>query len=335
MDVSKNIKAVALFSGGLDSSLAIKLVKDQGIDVYGLHCVMPWGEGNLKRCERAAEKLGIVFHPVYLGNEYFDMLKNPRHGYGRAINPCIDCHRYMVIQAGRYMAEIGAKFLFSGEVIGQRPMSQRKAALPLIERDTGLEGLLLRPLSAQRLPETIPERQGLIDRTRLLDISGRSRKKQFALAEEWGITDFANPAGGCLLTEKHFAGRMRDFLSFPYHDARESAVLCYGRYLRLDHDHILIVGRNQTDNQALREQAYADDWLLKLKGVPGPTALLKGLGSPDEELLARAAGAVQWFSKCRGREPMLVSYTRRDDPADPDVIQAAPATEEEIEGMLR
>ncbi len=205
-------KAIGLLSGGLDSTLAVKIIIEQGIEVIALNFMSPFCACTAKSagCKSEAMKVskafGIQIKPVFLGEEYLEMIKNPKHGYGRALNPCVDCRIMMFKKAGQFMKESGASFVFTGEVLGQRPMSQRKDTMRIIEKESGLEGLIVRPLCARLLPETIPEKEGIVDRNQLLRIQGRSRKEQIKMAENLQIQDYPCSAGGCLLTEKGFAG---------------------------------------------------------------------------------------------------------------------------------
>ncbi|NQT52811.1 hypothetical protein HQ576_12200, partial [bacterium] len=212
-----DVKAVALLSGGLDSSLAVRVVQEQGVEVEGIHFLSVFNGSapatpTVLRPLRVARQLGIRFRPVNFTREQLGLVRHPAHGYGANMNPCIDCHMAMLRRAAKIMEDVGARFIVTGEVVGQRPMSQRRRVLGEINRETGLDGLILRPLSAKLLPPSIPEKEGWVDRERLLDIQGRSRKRQLALAAEYGITEHASPAGGCLLTDPRFSTRLRDLL---------------------------------------------------------------------------------------------------------------------------
>ncbi|MBW2000225.1 MAG: hypothetical protein JRJ29_19985, partial [Deltaproteobacteria bacterium] len=210
------VKAVGLLSGGLDSTLAARLMLDQGIQVYAINFTSPFctctpkGAGCASVITALRQLGGIPLRRVFLGDEYLEIVRSPKHGHGSGINPCIDCRILKLKKAAAYMKEIGASFIFTGEVLGQRPMSQYRAALHIIDRESGLEGYVLRPLSASHLEPTVPEQKGWVDRKRLLGIKGRSRKIQMTLAAEKGIKDYPCPGGGCLLTDRNFAHRMRD-----------------------------------------------------------------------------------------------------------------------------
>ena len=207
------MKAIALVSGGLDSVLALKMVQDMGTDVIPLHIVTPFNESccsNLTLLSELIENQGLELKTINAGMDYVEMVKKPKFGYGSAINPCRDCRAYMLKEAKEMMANVGADFIVTGEVLDQRPMSQNKKAMMLVEKQVGLEGLILRPLSGKILPPTIPEQKGLVDRNKMLDIKGRSRKKQTELARKLGLKNWPNSAGGCLLTDQRFAYKLTE-----------------------------------------------------------------------------------------------------------------------------
>jgi tRNA-specific 2-thiouridylase len=303
----KAVRAVGLLSGGLDSTLAAKLMKDLGIDVYGVYFSMPWGCGKEERVKRAAELLKIPLTVITLDEDYLKMIQNPKHGYGSAFNPCIDCHAYMAQKAGAYMKKIHADFVFTGEVLGQRPMSQLKHSLRLVEEESGLKGRFLRPLCAKLLEPTLVETQGLIDREKLLSLSGRSRKEQIRLAKEWGITDYPWPAGGCLLTDKNFAKRLKDIFKHGYRDQDEIVSLKWGRHFRLNENFKAILGRNEKENDLLIQHAHKEDYILELPDRRGPSLILKG-EDPTPEILALAAGLIQRFSRHKEDPSIAVEY---------------------------
>ncbi len=290
-----NPKAIALLSGGLDSTLAVRLILDQGIAVEALNFVTPFCTCNRRgRCEarHVAEEFGIPWKTIAITEEFFPVIKDPRYGYGSGMNPCLDCRILMFSRARERMEEIGAAFVFTGEVLGQRPMSQHRQAMRIIDRESGLDGRLLRPLSARLLEPTIPEKEGLVDRERLLDIQGRSRKPQMALAEERGITDYPCAAGGCLLTDPGFARRMRDLVRFrPDFDLNDVNLLKAGRHFRLLPGAKAVVGRNEEENRRLQILARKDDVLFEVKGCGSPTTLLRGEVGKAEMHLAAAITA--------------------------------------------
>lgn len=299
-DKAEKPKAVALLSGGLDSTLAVKLMIEQGVDVKAVAIKTPFcdfdcGHGCGFRVKEVAEKLGVELKTVYLGDEYLEMLKNPKHGYGSGMNPCIDCREMMFRVAKDYMQDIDAKFIITGEVLEQRPMSQNPRALKIIEHESGLEGKVLRPLSAGHLAPTEAERSGLVNRDRLLSIKGRTRKPQIELAKNLGITDYPNSAGGCLLTDPQFAKRVRDL--FEHTDKptlNDTELLKVGRHFRISKDIKLVVGRNKDENDVIASLAMPTDLLLEAKNQKGPLALLRG--ECDDGMLTLAASIVHRYS---------------------------------------
>jgi len=299
-ETSEKPKAVALLSGGLDSTLAVKLMIEQGVDVKAVAIKTPFcdfdcGHGCGFRVKEVAEKLGVDLKTVYLGDEYLEMLKNPKHGYGSGMNPCIDCREMMFKVAKDYMQEIDAKFIVTGEVLEQRPMSQNPRALKIIEHESGLDGKVLRPLSAKHLEPTEAENSGLVKREQLLSIKGRTRKTQIALAKNLGITDYPNSAGGCLLTDPQFAKRVEDL--FEHVDKptlNDTELLKSGRHFRINKDAKLVVGRNKDENDVISSLAMPNDLLLEVKDHTGPMALLRGIY--DESIITLAASIVHRYS---------------------------------------
>lgn len=290
-----NVKALAMFSGGLDSVLAAKLIIDQGVEVEGIHFSNVFSqfygehdESGGTGVERLAQVLGITLHKDNISEELAELVKHPKHGYGSGMNPCIDCRILSTRRAGVVMERIGAKFVITGEVLGQRPMSQHRKALELIARESGLPGLIVRPLSAQLLEPTVPEKEGMVDRDRLLALRGRSRRTQLSLAEEFGITGYQTPAGGCLLTEAAFSTRLHDLFE---HDPKaglvEMSILRYGRHIRISPTVKIIVGRDEADNHAL-ERYRAGRAVLEATDYPGPVTLAPA-GLPDEMKTLAAA----------------------------------------------
>ncbi len=269
------IKAVALFSGGLDSILAVKLIEEQGIEVKGINFKTPFF--GLEKTFVAAKDLNMNLETIDITQELMEILRNPRHGFGKNMNPCIDCHTLMFKKAGEDMTKIGASFILSGEVLGERPMSQNRNSLNIIEKESGFEGRILRPLSALLLAETIPEKESLVDRNKLLDISGRSRKRQMELAVKMGIEDYPSPAGGCKLTEPAFSKRLRDLFTQGGFSLEDIELLKLGRHFRLSKDIKLVVGRNKEENEQLQNFFQDGDFLFKAKNLKGPVSLLKGV----------------------------------------------------------
>lgn len=296
---NKKIKAIGLLSGGLDSILAVKIILDQGIEVIPVHFLMPFMRSTRESIEASSmkaqcDRLGVPLRVRYLGDEYMQIVRNPSHGHGKNLNPCIDCKILFLHEAVKLMQDEGASFIFTGEVIGQRPMSQQSWALDLIEKEAGLAGLLLRPLSALKMTPTIPEEKGWVDRSKLFGITGRSRKAQIRLAAELGIEDFPNPAGGCLLTEKFFCARLDDLLRHEEASIRNIELLKFGRFFRLTEHFFLIVGRNQADNQTIVNLADPQDCLLSPETLPGPTGL--GVGTFDPDTLDLAMGIIARYT---------------------------------------
>jgi tRNA-uridine 2-sulfurtransferase len=304
------VKAVSLFSGGLDSILATKLIQNQGIDVYAFNVRSPFcalKKEGLSEAEQGAKQINVPLKVVDAGNEYVRMVKNPKHGYGKNINPCVDCKIFFFKLAKKYAKEIDADFIFTGEVLGERPMSQHLPQLKIIEEEAGLKGKLLRPLSAKLLPETPAERKGLVDRSKLLDISGRSRKPQLKLAEEFGIKTFPSPAGGCLLTCKEYAEKLGDLYEHKKTvSASDVALLSVGRHFRFGKNKV-IVGRNQVENKLLMENKAAKDFYFELPDVVGPVSVLQG--PKTKKAIEAAAGLTVYYSDARTQKAS-VTYGR-------------------------
>ncbi|MFA7397744.1 MAG: tRNA 4-thiouridine(8) synthase ThiI [Candidatus Bathyarchaeia archaeon] len=273
------VKAISLFSGGLDSILATELVRRQGIEVIAFYVETPFEISKKKDTtdvQQTAEQLNIPLIIQNAKKAYIKMLRNPKHGYGKNINPCIDCKIFILKQAKKYAKEINADFLFTGEVLGERPMSQHGPALKTIEKEAALEGKLLRPLSAKLMPETEAEKKGLIDRNKLLGIQGRSRKPQLALAKEYGIKVYPSPAGGCLLTCEEYARKLQDLFSHKKRVTIEDIkLLRIGRHFRSGSNKI-IVGRNFEENTSLTKNKSNSDYFFELPDVVGPVTILQG-----------------------------------------------------------
>lgn len=321
------MKAVSLYSGGLDSQLAVCVIKEQGIEVVAVNFVTPFF-GAEERFSISAQHLGIEYHEINLGNSYMDVLNNPVYGYGKNFNPCIDCHAFMLKNAGLFMQDIGANFLITGEVLGERPMSQNKASLGLVAKLSGYQGLILRPLSAQLLTPTIPETQGWVDRSKLLDISGRGRTRQMQLAEHYGILEYPTPAGGCLLTQENFSKRMRRLLAIkPESEINEFEILKVGRHFYLGDNVLLVVGRNHAENERLNNLVSGDDYLLKVLNRPGPLGLIRPLGADEAVDVDMAAAIVARYSDARDLPlaQVQVSQPGREDTRIIDVIPLPPS----------
>jgi tRNA-uridine 2-sulfurtransferase len=280
-----NVKAIALFSGGLDSILAFKVIQEQGIEVLGVTFSTPFF--GAQKAMATARQIGLPLAVLDITEEHMKMLHSPRYGYGKNMNPCIDCHTLMLKVAGRQMEEEGADFVFTGEVLGQRPMSQGKQSLYVVAKNAGYPDRILRPLSAALLPETEPERSGKVDRGRLCDIQGRGRKRQIEMAVHYGIRSYPPPAGGCLLTDPIFSRRLRDlFDRHPGHRMRDIDLLKVGRHFRLNQTTKAVVGRNVMDNGTIEKLAEAGDALIRIDQFPGPAVLVPGGGDADTIHLA-------------------------------------------------
>lgn len=311
------MKAIALLSGGLDSTLAAKIVMEQGIELEALNFLTVFctctnrGETCLAS-QKVVKTLGIPLKVFNVSNEYLNVVKDPKHGYGSNMNPCIDCRIFMLKKAKVYMEEAEASFIVTGEVLGQRPMSQRRDAMRLIEKEAGLEGYIIRPLSAKFLPATIPEKEGWINRENLLGIQGRSRKPQMKLADHYGIRDYPCPAGGCLLTDPQFANRMKDLMLYnPNFSLNDVHLLKIGRHFRLSHNLKLVVGRNKEDNKKIQTFAQEEDILLKALHHPGPLSLLRG--EPNGIEIEKAASITVRYGKAKDLKSVEVLYKKGNE----------------------
>jgi hypothetical protein len=276
-------QAIALLSGGLDSSLAVKMMIDQGIAVTAVHFTSPFcnctskSAGCKNQAVKVAREFGIPVRVIHKGMDYMRIVENPPHGHGRGMNPCIDCRIYMLKKVKEMMADSGDSFVITGEVLGQRPMSQHRAAIRKIERESELEGRILRPLCAQHFPPSIPEQTGIVDRAKLLAFSGRSRKPQIDLAERLGVKDYPCPAGGCLLTDSVIAARLRDlFDHVPDFDLADLHLLKVGRHFRLNPGLKIILGRNKLENEQIQALARPGSVIFRPFDFRGPTCLASG-----------------------------------------------------------
>ena len=290
-------KGFSLMSGGLDSQLAVRVLQRAGAEVEGVCFVTPFFSP--KAAEQAAAALGIPLNVVDFTDDEIALIENPPHGFGGAMNPCIDCHATMIRRAGEMMLARGFDFVATGEVMGQRPMSQNKQSLGIVAKSSGLEGRLVRPLSALLLEPTLPETEGKLDRTQLLDLQGRGRDRQIQLAAEFGIVNYPSPAGGCKLTEEGYGRKLKDLLEHEgLRTRRLVELLAVGRHFRLPDGTGLIVGRDRNDNAVLKAES-ARGTLIASEGLPGPTALLVG-GPKSDADLARARQIVAAYTKGSG-----------------------------------
>lgn len=316
------IKAVGMFSGGLDSLLAVKLIQAQGIEVDLLHYIIGFENLHLLRLaqKKPAEasradverQLGLTIQDIDVSREFLSVALQPPHGYGAEMNPCIDCKIFLLQQAKAYMEEHGAQFIVTGEVVGQRPMSQQRPTMMHIEKMAGLQGYLLRPLSAKLLPPTIPEQHGWVDREGLLGISGRGRQAQLVLAAAYHLS-YQQPAGGCLLNDPDYAKRLRDLLRAKPAAAvtgDDTTLLKLGRHLRLSATLKIIIGRNEVDNHFL-EPFLPGRWSVAVRDYPGPVVVIEGEPTPaDDELIAQL---VVSYTKARHAARAIVDFRRGDE----------------------
>ncbi|MGB9727512.1 MAG: 7-cyano-7-deazaguanine synthase [Nitrososphaeria archaeon] len=305
-------KAILLYSGGLDSTLALYLLTSQNIEVIALTFVTPFYNYNreskaFKNIIDTVNRLGCKLKTIYLQEEYLPILKSPKYGFGRAANPCIDCRILMMKYAKKTMEEEGADFIATGEVLGQRPFSQTIEYLKKIDREAGVEGLVLRPLSAKLLPETVPENRGLVKREQLLDIRGRSRRMQLELAKRFGIKEYPSPAGGCLLTETSFGRRFDDLRRhLPNFELKDVILLKFGRHFRLDDSTKIIVGRNKSENEEMVKYVSPEDIIFEVITYKGPTGLY--YGNLNEINLQKAASLIISYSKAPKNIPVKVKF---------------------------
>jgi tRNA U34 2-thiouridine synthase MnmA/TrmU len=308
------MKAIALISGGLDSILAAKLMERQGVKILPLHFRIPFchrdkesGSPGKDIAILVADNLSEKLKTVNISNEFLKLLINPRCGFGSNMNPCIDCKILMLAKAKELMPQVDAQFVVTGEVLGQRPMSQHRQALEIIEKRSGLEGLILRPLSAKLLAQTIPEKQGLIKRDRILSFSGRSRKPQINLARDLHIKDYPNAAGGCLLTDPGFTRRLKELIEYRELSVDNIELLKIGRHFRISGKTKLIVGRNEKESKELEDLAKVNDYLFFPNDeLAGPTSL--GRGEYNEDLVKFSCRATCRYCDLNGRTKARIVY---------------------------
>lgn len=333
MDSPKR-KAIALLSGGLDSLLAAKIIQEEGVDVIGLHLVSPFG--CRENVETAAASLGIRLIFRDKGESYLDMVKKPKYGYGKSVNPCIDCRIFMFEMAEKVRLEENADFIITGEVLGQRPMSQQRVSMDIIDRKSGMEDKILRPLSARLFDPTLPEREGWVSRDRLHAINGRSRREQFSLVQNYDIkTAYSAPGGGCLLTELAFAPKLRDFHKNEHFEnsterLAQSELLRYGRHFRLGPEFKFIVARDERENNIFEEKwLNANGTLFYPDSFLGPNAV--ALGKIDETARKLIGEVIVRYGKCKDK-PGRIAYKSLSDSGTYEVV--GPISEERL-GALR
>ncbi len=322
------MKALSLFSGGLDSSLASKIIQKQEIQVEGICFISPFF--NAKKAEIAAHELGIPLHIIDISTDLIVLLQSPVYGFGKGANPCIDCHILMVKKAGSLMEKIGASFLISGEILGQRPKSQNRWALDIVEGKSGWKDYLLRPLTAKNLPSTLPEREGWVKREDLLGIKGRTRRVQLEMARSLGIKSFPTPAGGCLLTDPIFSKRIKHLLKGGKLSLNEIELLKLGRHFLLKEGVKLIVGRNKIENTLILQLAIEGDICLQAVDYPGPIGLLRKRDAGNEILLLAASITARYSDAPHARTK--VEYSRLPQ-KEKRYIEVIPVKDEKLETL--
>lgn len=312
----KRMKAITLFSGGLDSILATKLMIEQGIDLEAVYfhsplCDCERPNSSCVAAKKAADLLNIPFHKIELRQEFLDIVRNPSHGYGKNINPCIDCRILQFKKAKALMDKFGASFIVTGEVVGERPMSQKKHTIDMIEKTADLKGLVLRPLSAKLFDETLPEKEGIVDREKLFDIQGRSRKRQMELAKKFRIEEYPAPAGGCLLTNAGFSDKVRDLIRHRQLTLEYVKFLKAGRHFRLSDEVKLIMGRDEKENDRILALGNKETVFLKATDLPGPIGMLTPAGAEAPQELA-ASIIAYYINKAADDESIDIEFWRNN-----------------------
>ena len=322
--------ALAMISGGLDSILAAKLVKEQGIEVIGICFKSHFF--NEKNAIKMTKQIGIPLEVVDFSDIHFKMVKNPKHGYGKNMNPCIDCHAMMMRQCGELLEKFHADFIITGEVLNQRPMSQNRSALDIVKNESGIGRKILRPLCAKNLNPTEMEIEGLIDREVLLDIKGRNRKVQMELAEKWGIVDYPSPAGGCKLTEPNYSLRLRELIAHKEDiSEKELELLKIGRHFRVSKDAKIISARTEEEGELLKQLLTKEDLIFLSKEYTGSIVVIIGTATNEDiEFAAKVSGR---YSKGKDEKIVTVNYMEYGN-AIYKSIDAAPAKEEEINNYI-
>lgn len=323
-------RALAMVSGGLDSILAAKLVADQGIEVIGI-CFRSHFF-NEENAVRMTAQIGIPLKVVDFSPEHFEMVKNPKNGYGKNMNPCIDCHAMMMRYCGELLKELNADFIITGEVLNQRPMSQNKIALEKVKKESGIGAKILRPLCAKRLASTEMEENGLVDREKLLGIQGRSRKDQMELAESWGIKDYPSPAGGCKLTDPNYSHRLKELLdhnSVP--QIRELELLKIGRHFRVTDNAKVISTRTQDEGEILKGLIGQGDTIVLVKDYNGSMVVI--VGEATEEVKRYAARVAIRYSKGKDENNVAVKFTKYGE-KECTIMNENCATEEELNSHI-
>lgn len=321
------MKALALFSGGLDSALAIKVIQEQGIEVIALNFVSHFFGGTNERSERMAKDLGVQLEYIEFKEEHKKIVLDPPNGHGKNLNPCIDCHALMIKVAGTLLEKYGASFIITGEVLGERPMSQNGRALQTVARISGMDGYIVRPLSAKLLKETIPETNGWIDRGRLLSIQGRSRKPQMELVEKYEIKEYPSPGGGCLLTEESFTKRLIQIRDDGHWDENELFNLVRNsRFVRIDKDKYFFVGRDEADNQKLKDYKKSGYLFVEKDNVPGPVIVGVGNLTDDDKKFA-----AEMFSRyCRHKGKIAINVKINDN-----IVEVPPVDFDTVDNRIK
>jgi tRNA U34 2-thiouridine synthase MnmA/TrmU len=319
--MEKTTTGILLFSGGLDSILACKLLQDHSVTLRSVHFSTPFTK-DLDWPRKTDALLGLSTTFLALGDAYLDILRSPAYGYGANLNPCIDCRIMMLQRAKELFDEMEASFIVTGEVVGERPMTQSKNTMRMIEKRSGLDGLIVRPLSARLLPPSIPEQTGVVDRERLLNLSGRGRKRQLELAKNYGITEVPTPAGGCLLTDPSFSTRVKDLMDHGELTRENVQLLLHGRHFRLVTGGKAVVARNEGENARLLQSSGPHDLILEIRGGRGPVVLLRA-----DNLDGLAAAASLCAKYARSQTPAEILYRRRSGDLSASMV-VAPASVE-------
>jgi tRNA U34 2-thiouridine synthase MnmA/TrmU len=326
-------KAIALYSGGLDSTLAILVMLKQGVEVTAITFLNHFGcdISDKSSCSKdpfaASKKFGFQVKLSHLSGKFLKIVKKPRYGHGKNMNPCVDCRILMLKEAKDFMDLTGADFLITGEVLGQRPMSQRKDCFPMIDKAADVKGLVVRPLSGKLLPATIPEEKGLVNRDLFYDFNGRTRKPQMALAEELGLTEYPAPAGGCLLTEPVYAHKLKDLLEHIKNpEYKDINFLRVGRHFRFSPDCKIVVGRNKEENNTIRSLADPDDHILRVEEFGSPTTVILGIAT--DEAISIAASLCARYSDAKKLTMVNVAVKKNNqtyyltvNPADDNTLE--------------
>lgn len=323
-------RALAMLSGGLDSILAAKLIKDQGIEVIGItYKSYFFDEENARRM---VKQIDIPLEVVDFSEEHFELVKNPKHGYGKNMNPCIDCHAMMMRYSGELLKKFEADFIITGEVINQRPMSQNAGALNTVKKESGFSDKILRPLCAKLLPPTEMEESGMVDREKLMNINGRSRKVQIELAEKWNIKDYPSPAGGCKLTEPGYSKRLRDLLDNNDEvTPRDMELLRYGRRFRISRNTVIISARTKDEGDLIKPILNSNDTGFIVDKYTGSMVVL--VGEATEEGIKLAAAIAARYSKGKDEEKVTVRYGKISKPYN-GLVEVTPITDKELEQYM-